>query len=304
MFPKEILKKLQTYLSSQPVELTQRECSRRALDMIPHARDAHSIALFDLAKYQQVVLSVEGNQTTCGLKFASASRKFRSAVLIFRGRVLGCIFGSKRYPQQLFGRVAYDQLLAEMSNDCLIEAHPLDESLALAAGSMFHSEFIKLPSDTTLLNAFTSAYIQLVQDGRPGNIIVNDLTGLPIVTVYLFNREVVGVYSQRNGWRSSSYETALGCLRNLDHARVFASRLTAQDIQEVLPLTFALSSLGERKLPVNVNPEPHKLDGLLIRIKPVERTVLSPINRFFPGGAQSDADRAGRNSGRFSKVWQ
>jgi hypothetical protein len=302
MFPKDFLTKLQTLVSKRASGATEKEFGRRAIDMIPDACNGRDISFFDPAKYQQLILAAEGDQKSFCLKVVSASRRFRCAVLIFRGRVLGCIFGSKRWAQQLFGKPAYEQMLAEMSPDSMIQACALDERLVLAAGSLFHSEAIKLPANSSLLSNFTSAYNQLVQGGRPGNIVVNDENGFTVVTVYFFNGELIGVYSHIDGWLSTSYEAAVRCVRQLETGKVFASRLYAKDMQQVLPLTFALSRLGESQLQQR-NTGTHNLDGLLVRIKPVERTVLSGVFRFFPGGAQSDADRAGRNSGRFTRNW-
>lgn len=294
MFAKELVTKLQNYFASQPSGVKPRASSRRVVDMIPGARDA---LVLDSAKYKQLMLSVEGKQETCCVKIACQSRKFRSAILTFRGRVLGCVFGSKRTSEQLFGKQAYDQMLAEMAPDSTIEASPLDESLVLAAGSLFHSQPVNPPPNHPVLSTFNSTYNQLVQSSKPGSIVIIDEARFPVVTVYLFNGQVVGVFSHSTGWLSSSYEAALQCLRRVENATIFASQLTARDVQDVLPLTFGLSRLGAVQASSVSHAQSKKLDGLLVKIKPVDRKVISSAARFFPGGAQSS------NTSRFKELW-
>jgi hypothetical protein len=263
--------------------------------MMPDAPDPSQIIFADPSKYRQLLLAIEGNQYTCCLKIVSPTRKSRSAILIFRGRVLGCIYGSKRISQQLFGKQAYEQIFGDMSKDTVIEAHRLSEGFALAAGSLFHSEIVNTPPNLSAENNLACAYNFMVQAGKPGCIVVNDLNGFPVVAAYLFNGKVIGVFSHSDGWKSAAYETVRQYLLQTGEVKIFASLLNANNIPEVKPLTFSLSGLADRKAEQSIEGPAFNLGGLLVNIKPVDQITGTNINRFVPAASQNRAHRTQRS---------
>src|SRR5215470_9812622 len=71
--------------------------NRRAINLIPLPviSDGHEIAQTQTVRYHHLLISIEGNQRTCCLKIISPRKKSRAAILIFRGRVVGCLYGRK-----------------------------------------------------------------------------------------------------------------------------------------------------------------------------------------------------------------
>jgi hypothetical protein len=194
-----------------------------------------------------LLLSIEANQSTCCLRITSPRHKSRSAILIFRGRALACIYGSKRFGQQLFAAQAYDHILADMSHrDNILDAYILSEDLVLAASSLFHGEVFNARDGASAEEVFESAHNCLAHAQKPGCIVINDQDNLPVAIVYLFGGKIVGVFSHRDGWVSTNYETAARYLQQTRNGKVFASMLSARNTQEVQDLTFSLSGLGDR----------------------------------------------------------
>ena len=94
---------------------------------------------------------------------------------------------------------------------------------------------------------FESAHRGLVHSGMPGSIVVKQPDGLPSVIVYIFGGQIVGVFSHKEGWVSTSYEKAWQYLVSTHSARVSASMLSASNIEEVFALSFSLSGINENK---------------------------------------------------------
>src|SRR5277367_3870347 len=77
--------------------------NRRAINLmpVPMMHDGHEIAQTSSIRYHHLLISIEGNQRTCCLKVVSSRKKSRGALLIFRGRVLGSLYGRKNMTQQV-----------------------------------------------------------------------------------------------------------------------------------------------------------------------------------------------------------
>src|SRR5262249_21261097 len=72
--------------------------TRRATSMMPVAASGgtREVANTGALRFHQLLVSLEGNQRTGCLRIVSPRRKARSAILIYKGRVVGCLYGSKK----------------------------------------------------------------------------------------------------------------------------------------------------------------------------------------------------------------
>jgi len=96
---------------------------------------------------------------------------------------------------------------------------------------------------------------------------------------------------------STPYETVLRYLSRNANAKIFASMLGARNMQEVMALTFSLSGLGNRSPDQSIDSHDFNLGGLLLKLKPVERTSLPNRNQFVPAGSQINIHRSKRSFG-------
>ena len=143
MFSRPEIKKLQKH--NRKLEDNYSGASRRAVSLMPgpSTKNTQDIALNDQSKFRQLLLSVEGNQSSCCIKVTSPRNKSRAALLVFRGRAIGCIYGNKRLERQLFGQEAYGCILADIAHqNNTIDAYLLSEDLVLAAASLFNGEVL------------------------------------------------------------------------------------------------------------------------------------------------------------------
>ncbi len=87
--------------------------NRRAIGLVPvpKEREIHEVNKSNGLKHQQLLVSIEGNHQTCCLRVISPFHKSRAAIMVFRGRVIGCLYGNKRLGHQLFGADALEEQL-------------------------------------------------------------------------------------------------------------------------------------------------------------------------------------------------
>lgn len=290
MFASQQVRKLQQHAKRPPMtESHYKGSNRRAIALMPGPvlRQTQEIQMGSQCKSRELLLSIEASQSTCCLRVNSPKHKSRSAILVFRGRVLACIYGSKQFGEQIFGQPGYDHILADMTHrDNILDAYILSEDLVLAAASMFHGEVFHAREDVTADEIFEAAYSGLVQKAKPGCIVINDQEDLPVAIVYLFSGKIVGVYSHKDGWVSANYEAAAKYLAKARGGKVFAAMLSANSVQEVEQLTFSLSGLGDRESANWTGISRFELGSpIFVNINPKSKPSFAAFesNKFVPG---------------------
>jgi hypothetical protein len=249
-FNRPEIKKLQKHVK-RPEDADKNSSNRRAISLMPGPalRDAQEITVSDQSKFRQLLLSIEANQSSCCIKIVSPKHKSRGAVLIFRGRVVGCIYGNKRLERQLFGQEAYSCVLADISHQSnAMEAYLLSEDLVLSAASLFNGDVFNADNSHSAEEIFESAHRGLVHSGMPGCIVVKSGEEVPAAIIYIFGGKIIGIFSSKEGWVSTSYEKALQYVHQTHGAKVSASMLAARDIDEVFKLSFSLSGLSDPRI--------------------------------------------------------
>jgi hypothetical protein len=250
----DLIKKLQRYSVDKPKmeRINYRGINKRALAIIPGPvlRETQEIPITDQSKLRQLFLSLEANQSTCCLRISSSHHRSRSAILVFRGRVLGCIYGRKHFKQQLFGKQAFTHILADMSDRHNgVDAYMLSEELVIAAASLFHGEVFNGRPGAGGEEVFESAYNYMTYTGMPGCIVISGEQNASVATVYVTAGKIVGVYSQKDGWVSTRYETAAKYVTKA--TKVTASMISVGSMEELNALSFSLSGLTDGKSKVN-----------------------------------------------------
>lgn len=222
--------------------------NRRAVGLIPAPiGDAANREISEARKlrYQQLLISIEGKQSTCCLKVYSPKRKSRSALLVFRGRVLGCIYGRKDLESQLIGYDAFDQFQDDLSvPESIVDTYILPEELALAAGSLFHGDVYHQPADAFSLQTFQFVHKNLVKTQMPGCVVIKRMGSDEVLSfIYMFGGRMVGIFSFADGWLENTYEKAAELIDGPTSTIVSASKLDANNVEEVHDLTFSLTGI-------------------------------------------------------------
>ncbi len=230
------------------LDATARGSNRRAVGLVPAPMgEAANREITEAKKlrYQQLLISIEGKQSTCCLKIFCPKRKSRAALLTFRGRVLGCIYGRKELESQLIGADAFEQFQEDLSvPESIVDTYILPENLALAAGSLFHGEVFHQKADSNCDQTFNFVYTNLVRTQMPGCIVLKRMGSDEVLSfIYMFGGQIAGIFSFADGWLESTYQQALELVEGRITTIVSASKLNACNVEEVRNLTFSLTGI-------------------------------------------------------------
>ncbi len=190
-----------------------------------------------------ICVRLEGAERTGCLKISSHRSKSRSALLLFRGRVVGAVYGCKTMRGQYLHEDAHKCALGDLAAPGnMLDAYELPEDLVLAAASLFYGETLDTNYGQSLETSFDYALSALQRSGMPGCVVVNSTEEETICIVYVANGRIVGVFSASDGWTHGTPESAKRYLRG-GHCKIHAAILPMVDQRN---LGFSLTGLGDR----------------------------------------------------------
>ncbi|MBS2007249.1 MAG: hypothetical protein JST01_09425 [Cyanobacteria bacterium SZAS TMP-1] len=222
--------------------------NRRAFGLFPQPKDSKPvrIELSTSVNFQKFIVAMEGQEETTCVRLISPGRKVRSAALILRGRVLGCIYGRDE-EDQLLGQEAYARMTAEMlQGDIIVDAYKVDDKTAIAASAMFHGELFSAPSTMTPAEVFRFSLKHLLDTKMPGTILINE-NGATKAVLYTFKGKIHGLFSFQDGWLEPTIEKAEEVLKSAANYSVQASKLLCANIFELKQFTFSMTGLADVK---------------------------------------------------------
>lgn len=230
--------------------------NQRAMGLFPHPKEEEPrrVDFASQVKCRQLFVSMEGNEETCVMRLISQRNKSRAAVLIFRGRVLGCIYGRKEHDGNLLNLIGLEAFqrvgLEVLSSDTIIDTYKIDDKTAIAASSIFHGELYQPQSTMSVPEVFEFSLNHLLESLMPGTIILNQGPNNAAI-IYTFKGKVHGIFSFEKGWLEPTREVATALFANLTQPDVQASKLMACNIWELKQFTFSLTGLED---PISGNP--------------------------------------------------
>jgi hypothetical protein len=222
--------------------------NRRATGLLPEptGENGHEMPIFQYANYKQLIAAIKANQETCCIKFSSEKQKSRGAILVFRGRVLGVLYGRKNLDGKLFQEEAYPYAIKDISDpETDVTAHVLSESLAVATASLFRGQFGIAGERAVGENAFSQYFDKLIESKMPGCILVHDSEDLAVLAAYIFGGKLVALYSGTEGWLPTTTEVALKKIAERGEVKVTSTLLEVKNIKEVTELTFKLTEVED-----------------------------------------------------------
>lgn len=271
-------------LSSGSKERTY--ANRRAIGLVPSPSEEQPRQVQDCRdlKYKQLLLSLEGKQATCCIRVMSPSNKSRAAILLFRGRVLGCLYGSKQLEHQMLGQDALEYTMQDMASpDTLLEVYLLTEEIALATASLFHSRLMPSREGEDAYDTLLRGVQGLIATRSPGCVVISNSRCQAVCMIYVCGGQIVGVYSFVAGWLTPDFESAELCLASLPDPIVSASAVTASCIEEILAVTFSLTGLsGEQSQQrsssnYNIDFDPYESAHRIHAIKAAPQLALRSV---------------------------
>lgn len=224
------------------------ESFRRTTTMFPECRSTIKDVKDTVAvRFHHLVISLEGGQRSGCLKIESPRAKSRSAVLLYRGRVVGCVYGRKNMICKYLAQDAHKCAMSDLASPGnVVEAYELPEEIVLSAASLFCGQPVHLNQAPSPDRVFEQAMGIVVRSGLPGCVVLTSDTNESVCLFYIHNGQVLGVHSAKDGWLSNTKPDFLRqYVRDLGPVRVMGSVLPSQST-EPEQLGFSLSGLGDR----------------------------------------------------------
>jgi hypothetical protein len=113
---------------------------KRATDLILPPLQVESENKFKIADYdlEWLITDLEGGMRTGCVKAASEERLSRSAMLLYRGRAVGCIYGCKSMPETQPTEQSLQLMLSDLElPETSVRMYDLPESVTLAMSALF-----------------------------------------------------------------------------------------------------------------------------------------------------------------------
>lgn len=223
--------------------------SRRAINMLPSAAPGHREILQTTGlRYHQLLVTLEGNKRTGVVKVVNPKRRSRAAILMYRGRVLGCVYGRKGLDGQVMQSDAHEATLSDLATTGnLVDAYQLSEDIVLAAASLFHGEVMEINQSGDGQAQFDTALTKLKASQKPGCIVVSTSDSEMKSMVYVAKGQIMGVFCASKGWVEPNIESAHKIIRAAKQSVwVSASILDVDSVETVDSMSVSLSGLADR----------------------------------------------------------
>lgn len=224
--------------------------SRRTLSLLPAPMDGHDkdIVRTSSISFHQLLIKIEGNQCSGCIQVFSQKNKSRSAILVFRGRALGCVYGQRNLGYQVFGQEALGNALADLAAiDNQLLAYQLPEEIVLSAASLFQGQVLNFDETSAAEEAYYAAVHSLMNAQSPGCVVINDYENEIVNVAYVAKGQVIGLYSNTDGWLDTAMVRSLMKNEKIQGASVSASVLAAHSSSEAYRMGLSLTGLGESR---------------------------------------------------------
>lgn len=119
---------------------TKRFRLRRAIDLVMPPIDLESLNTYRMADYdlEWLITDLEGGMRTGCMKSTSEQQLSRSAVLLYRGKAVGCIYGCKSAPDAKPTEESLTSMLSDLSApDAVVNIYDLPEEVTVAMSALF-----------------------------------------------------------------------------------------------------------------------------------------------------------------------
>lgn len=190
-----------------------------------------------------VFCSLAANRSTCSIRISSVKQKSRAIIILFRGRVLSCVYGKRGAGEYLFGKDAFARAQIDLLQQAAdFSVHTLSEDAALSASSYFEGEQRDQPAHTQAQDFFSKTSRTINSYSAPGCFVVRDNEKNTTCVIYFFGGEITGIYSYERGWlKDNRYETAIKAISEKSTCATSAFMMPSYSLAEIYDITFNLT---------------------------------------------------------------
>lgn len=197
-----------------------------------------------------VFCSLVANKSTCCIKISSSKQKSRATLILFRGRVLSCVYGKRGIKQYIFGQAAFARAQIDLlQQQAEFSVHSLSEETALAAAAFFEGHHKDQPKSAPVQDFFGKSTEQINTQKAPGCFVVRDNEKNTSAVVYFFGGKIIGIFSYEKGWcKDNRFDTAAKTVSEKQGFTTSAYMLPVMTMEEIYNLTFSLIGVDDSEI--------------------------------------------------------
>jgi hypothetical protein len=197
-----------------------------------------------------VFCSLAASRSTCCIRISSSKQKSRATLILFRGRVLSCVYGKRGIDHYKFGRAAFANAQIDLlQQQAEFSVHSLSEETALSAAAFFEGHQQDQPKSAPIQDFFAKSSDQINSRKAPGCFVVRDNAKNASSVVYFFGGKIIGIFSYEKGWlKDNRFETAVKTVSEKKGFTTAAYLLSAWSMQEIYDLTFSLTGVDDTEI--------------------------------------------------------
>lgn len=197
-----------------------------------------------------VFYSLAANRSTCCIRISCSRQKSRATLIIFRGRVLSCVYGKRGHQHYTFGPEAFSLAQIDLLNQqAELSVHALTEESALSAAAFFEGHQQDQPVNKHTHDFFANVSNEINSRKFPGCFVVRDIDNNASAVVYFHGGKTTGIYSYENGWlKDKKYESVIKMLASKKGFTSAAYMLTAASMEQIYDLTFSLTGVYDSQI--------------------------------------------------------
>ena len=232
--------KLYTYKAigaSSPIRL------KRAIDLIPAATSPDEIITVETGRHgpRTLVESVESEQFTGALKVISEERLSRSAMLLFRGRVVGCHYACKELPYLVSTQGALQLALGDIGfTRTTANLYPLPEPIILSMASLFLGRLEEKEHDERAYASMGHICKQFADQNATACVAITWPPSDDMCFVFIHEGQIQGSFRVEERQISTDPEFAFDLLKRNGEASLQATVLPAEAYEDLDTIGFAL----------------------------------------------------------------
>ncbi len=223
--------------------------SRRAVSLFPQPIEGLQKEQMQTTNvnFYKLLIQIEGNQCSGCLQITSQKNRSRSAILVYRGRVIGCSWGQRNVEKQSFGQEALEHALSDLASpDNQLVAYQLSEDIVLAAAALFHGQALSFDQSQGVKENAQNAILSIRSSEFPGTVVINRGAQEDICMVYIAQGKILGLHSIERGWLDGANLSNFFDALEAHDASVQASVLVARSSQDAYKIGLSLTGIGDR----------------------------------------------------------
>ena len=223
---------------------------KRAIDLILPPIHVDSLNQFKIADYdlEWLITDLEGGMRTGCVKASSEERLSRAAMLLYRGRAVGCIYGCKSMPDTLPTEQSLHYMLTDLAlPETKVMIYDLPENVTLAMSALFLGYPVQRSDDYDARSYMDYICSWFESKGQTACLAMSLPTTAATCLVFVYKGQFCGSFYVEDQKFTQDRNFVYELLRQDSQANVEASILPPEMTSSAVRFGFSLSMARQRR---------------------------------------------------------